>query len=680
MRSATSYWWNDDKDEAIAEFTKVAEASRAESDLRLELAELLEQQGEPRRGAGRWPTPSSRWTTPRMKRREELALRLAVLTGNLERARQAAERLFGLRLDTDTQVRLAGQMHQLGLHELAEAVLGRARRRAGNKAAALVGLMLQYQRQDKLDVAVQVAMQILRSTTATRQTNPNVYNADNPDAARMAAIGVLLALRPAARSSSTRPRSSSRRRRTPSSSTRRWPTTTRPPASATRPAPSWPRSSSSAPTTLTLRFQVAQQLVQEGQAAAAIEHYKVILKKDPSVALAVLLPGPSNAFQQANKTRGAARPVRDRWTSASSGIRTTSSTPCPHFLNDDKLRDRAMPLFRKAWDAFPDYRSYLFGYIRGEAIWKYPEIYDYALEARSSRGRRRSRPDMQWEALRRHPLLRPRRPDDDRGLASCSTWPPRRAGSTSSRRRSTPPARRCRTGRPATSSGPWSTAASAASTGPGELITGFLDETRDESLSTNVFATIGSRAGGPLRDPRAGAGRLRGQHLSPVHRHVTSRLDFDNGCVRRLVAIYMREDRPEDARRILLDFINVRRWTLGLRPGVRSSRCGSQGLHTVAGKLAELGFAADAVAATARPWPSTARSADDARTTSAIASEIVRQCREGISRTLDGLKDDELKATLDRLLVAGKTAEPAKAEGEAGVGRKRRRSPRRRST
>ena len=60
-------------------------------------------------------------------------------------------------------------MHQLGLHELAEAVLGRARRCAGNKATALVGLMLQYQRQDKLDQAVQVAMQILRSTTAIRQ-------------------------------------------------------------------------------------------------------------------------------------------------------------------------------------------------------------------------------------------------------------------------------------------------------------------------------------------------------------------------------------------------------------------------------------------------------------------------------------------------------------------------------
>ena len=39
-------WWNDDKDDAIAEFTKVAEGSKAESELRLDLAELMEQQGE----------------------------------------------------------------------------------------------------------------------------------------------------------------------------------------------------------------------------------------------------------------------------------------------------------------------------------------------------------------------------------------------------------------------------------------------------------------------------------------------------------------------------------------------------------------------------------------------------------------------------------------------------------
>ena len=120
---ASVLWWDDDKEDAIAEITKVAEISKPESDLRLDLAELLEQQGD--RAAALATTESVQpLDNTRMKRREELALRLAVLSGDLERARQAAERLFGLRLDTDTQVRLAGQMHQLGLHELAEAVLG----------------------------------------------------------------------------------------------------------------------------------------------------------------------------------------------------------------------------------------------------------------------------------------------------------------------------------------------------------------------------------------------------------------------------------------------------------------------------------------------------------------------------------------------------------------------------
>ena len=184
-RLALSYlaWWEDDKDAAVAEFARVADASSPESDLRLELADLQEKRGEPAEALALVDG-----FTPRdnagMRRREEQALRLAIATGNLDRARQAAERLFGLRLDTDTQVRLAGQMHQLGLHELAEAVLGRARRRAGNKASALVGLMLQYQRQDKVDAAVQAALQILQSTTAMHMTNPNVYNPDSADAAR----------------------------------------------------------------------------------------------------------------------------------------------------------------------------------------------------------------------------------------------------------------------------------------------------------------------------------------------------------------------------------------------------------------------------------------------------------------------------------------------------------------
>ena len=129
-------------------------------------------------------------------------------------------------------------MHQLGQHELAEAVLGRARRRAGNKATALVGLMLQYQRQDKLDVAVQVAMQILRSTTAMRQTNPNVLLRGRPRRQPHRRHRRPRPVRPPAPAHRPGQRAAQEDPQRRSRSTRRWPITTRPPASATRRAPS----------------------------------------------------------------------------------------------------------------------------------------------------------------------------------------------------------------------------------------------------------------------------------------------------------------------------------------------------------------------------------------------------------------------------------------------------------
>src|SRR5262249_57608732 len=96
-----------------------------------------------------------------MLRRETMALRLASLTGNVDRARLAADRLFGLRLDAEVQVQLAAQMQQLGMNEPAEAVLARAQRQAGGRSGAQVALMFQYQNQNRPDLALQVAHQIL---------------------------------------------------------------------------------------------------------------------------------------------------------------------------------------------------------------------------------------------------------------------------------------------------------------------------------------------------------------------------------------------------------------------------------------------------------------------------------------------------------------------------------------
>ena len=145
-----------------------------ESELRLDLAELLLQQGVPA-DALELLDAVQPLDNMSLKRREELAISAAIAAGNLERARHAAERLFGLRLDTETQIRLSGQMHQLGLHELAEALLGRARRRAGGQASLLVELMTQFSA-GKLEQAAQIAMQVLRASR-NGQSTPATYRA-----------------------------------------------------------------------------------------------------------------------------------------------------------------------------------------------------------------------------------------------------------------------------------------------------------------------------------------------------------------------------------------------------------------------------------------------------------------------------------------------------------------------
>src|SRR5205823_7438394 len=123
-----------------------------------------------------------------MQKREDAAMRLAERTGNIDRARESANRLFGMRLDADKQLDLAAKMHRLGMHELAETVLNRAQRQAGNKTNTLVRLMNQYQSQNQTDLAVQIARQILRKAPSG---NAGGRGYDEGDYGRGQAVGVL---------------------------------------------------------------------------------------------------------------------------------------------------------------------------------------------------------------------------------------------------------------------------------------------------------------------------------------------------------------------------------------------------------------------------------------------------------------------------------------------------------
>ncbi len=665
-------WWNDDKDEAIAEFKRVAEASRANSDLRIELAELLEQQGE-RDDALVLADAVQPMDNSTMKRREELAMRVSVLTGNMDRARQAAERLFGLRLDTDTQVRLAGQMHQLGLHELAEAVLGRARRRAGNKAAALVALMLQYQRQDKLDVAVQVAMQILRSTSAARQTNPNVSNVDEPDAARTAAIGVLSR---SGRLGQLIDKANTQLEKSPGAIQLHQALADYYKASGRRDDArrELGKIVEIRPDDLSLRFQVAQQLVQDGQAESALEHYKVILAKDPAI-VARYFYQVIRAFQQAKQIEqllGLIEQVDLRQLGDSYYLIQLLG----NVLDDDKLHDRAMPLLRRVWDAFPEEHSYLFSYLRNEKIWKNPEIYEFARDSVVPRPESFSAP-LQWELF---DAVLSNAPDGRMStvvsrildLATAQGRLEELSSQVDTLRKSLPDwiagdviraTIDCRLGR-------FDLAR--------EMVRRFLEETKDQPLSTNVFGTLG----GELEDYAPTRDLALDLYETSIYRTANDpyyRLNLNHAPALRLVTIYAHEDRRDDARRVLVDFTRYED-SANLYNVEYIQQMKLRALAAVGDKLTELDFAVDAVSifgqalALEREIPLSSPNYIGDR------EAVVLRCREGLNRVLAGLKKVDLTGSLRRMIAvenAGAVLPEARrvADQERGVRKVRKTGP-----
>jgi hypothetical protein len=369
------HWWAEEKDEALQSLTRAAALSKSDPELLLDLAELRAQRNEPEEALAVADSfePLDQRTT---QRREILALRLAVLTGDIDRARRAAERLFNLRLDADTQVQLAAQMHQLGMHELAEAVLGRARRRVGNNVTVLVNLMNQYQRRNKPEVAVQVAYQILRRNSS-RRNNPNFYYNEN-DQAQREAIGVL------ARSGKLKDliaRAEAQLERSPNSVQLHQALADYYQAAGEKDKvkAEYETIAKIRPDDARLRFQVAKHLQQSGDNAAAIEHYKAAFKKEPS------LFGNGyweieQLFEQANQIDELLA-LLDKIDMHQLGQPWSIGDILSRALRESKRKEVGKKLFIKAWQAFPNERGNLLAYVHGsDGITEMPEMYDCARE------------------------------------------------------------------------------------------------------------------------------------------------------------------------------------------------------------------------------------------------------------------------------------------------------------
>ena len=369
---ASLLWWGNEQDEAIADLGKVVEAAPVESELRLDLAELLEQ----RRGHAEALAvadavqPLDNMT---LRRREELALRLAVNSGDADRARHAAERLFGLRLDTETQISLAGQMHQLGLHEMADAVLGRARRRAGNKADALVGLMLQYERQGKADEAAQVAMQLLRSSARPGQ-GATARAVDDSESARTAAMSVLAG---SGRLAQLITRAQDELKKTPNSvqihqALADYYTAAR---DSEKAANELARLAELRPEDAGLRLRVASQLARSGQMSLALGHYKAAFQKDPVMAARSYRPL-ENMLLQGGRMADLLRLLAEIDLRVV-GNALTVGRLIQQLPERPELAEQVRSLYRRIWDAFPEQRVQLLVYVRRDDVWRMPEMYEW---------------------------------------------------------------------------------------------------------------------------------------------------------------------------------------------------------------------------------------------------------------------------------------------------------------
>ena len=311
-----------------------------------------------------------------MQAREQAALRLAERTGNVERARQAAERLFGLRLDSETQLDLAARMHRLGMHELAETVQARAQRQAGSKTATLVQLMTQFQTQGQADQAVAIARQLLRKTTAggggrgqgdendmvprpgRRRPGPFRQARRDRPPRRGATQGVAqLAANPPDFAQLLRGDRQQGKAEGDDPEDRRT-ETRRPPACAT-PSPASSRPSATR--------------------RGAMANYKAAIKKEPTLFQQNYYEV-QRLFSEANKFEELVALVEELDAKKLGQSYYVMSVVEP-LLEKPKTRDLGMRLFKKVWAAFPDERGNVLSNLRNDDLWKTPELYEFAREA-----------------------------------------------------------------------------------------------------------------------------------------------------------------------------------------------------------------------------------------------------------------------------------------------------------
>ena len=368
------HWWQGNKDDALTVLTEATGELQDSDEMRFELARVHEKRGEHDLAlqiVDSLPVSDQR----AMQRREITALRMAVNSGNIDRARLAAERLFGLRLDSNVQIQLAQQMHQLGMHEQAEAVLARAGRQAGNRTEVLANLMQQYQSQGKNEVATQMAYQLLRRSG---NRNPGNRNSSNRDelATRQHAFTVL---KRSGKLPDMIKKVEGQIKNSPKSQKLletliEYYMANGDNKKAAELANSLAETKQDDPQ---FRYNLGKQLMEQGKHAEAATHFKIAFKKDTRLMRNDFWQI-MNSFQNADKVEELAAIFDDI---DFKGFRQNPweiTNIISNLSYQEKSKAQAIKLFKRAWEQMPDQRSQILSNLSSDIFWQMPEIYDYA--------------------------------------------------------------------------------------------------------------------------------------------------------------------------------------------------------------------------------------------------------------------------------------------------------------
>ncbi len=369
--------WSEDLDAALKTFSAATALAPQDAELRIDVARLLLQFQRLDDALTMLDevTPLDQRV---LQAQETLALDIAVRLGDQERARAAAQKLFGLRLTPETQVQLAGQMRRLGMSEEADAVIARAQRQAGNRLSALAALMGQYQSEGRMEVAVQVAHQILRrSRTQSAAMRAQGYSTADSSYRQ----GALACLSQAGKLKELIASLESQLERSPQA-TQLYETLSEYYQAAGEHQKTLDLQGKIVdlrPDNAELRYAYATALYSRGKYTEACDQYRLAIQKQPRL-LENRYYEAQNAFRQAKRDAELIQLLSEldirRFGQPYVVINMISN-----LIGDESQKPALMGLVKKAWEAYPSYRSQLMSSFYRADVWDVPEMFEFGKQS-----------------------------------------------------------------------------------------------------------------------------------------------------------------------------------------------------------------------------------------------------------------------------------------------------------